>query len=40
MLIERAEPTRELELAPFRGDDEIDSHAVIDRDRFHVRLGL
>jgi restriction system protein len=31
MVIERAEPTRELDLTPFRGDGGIDIHAVIDR---------
>lgn len=36
MVIERAEPTRELALTPFRGDGGIDIHAVIDRDLLHV----
>lgn len=40
MVIERAEPTRELELTPFRGDGGIDIHAVIDRELFHARLGV
>lgn len=40
MVIERAEQTRDLELTPFRGDGGIDVHAVIDRDLFHVRLGV
>ncbi|WP_049911192.1 restriction endonuclease [Halorubrum lipolyticum] len=40
MVIERAEPTRELELTPFRGDGGIDIHAVIDRELFHARLGI
>ena len=40
MVIERAEPTQELELTPFRGDGGIDIHAVIDRTLFHARLGV
>jgi restriction system protein len=40
MVIERTEPTRELELTPFRGDGGIDIHAVIDRELFHARLGV
>ncbi|MFC7186592.1 restriction endonuclease [Halorubrum yunnanense] len=40
MVIERAKPTRELELTPFRGDGGIDIHAVIDRELFHARLGV
>ncbi|WP_281195059.1 restriction endonuclease [Halorubrum sp. F4] len=40
MVIERAEPTRELELTPFRGDGGIGIHAVIDRELFHTRLGV
>ncbi|QHS16508.1 restriction endonuclease [haloarchaeon 3A1-DGR] len=40
MVIEQSERTRDLELTPFRGDDGIDVHAVIDRDLFHARLGV
>jgi len=40
MVIERVEPSQELELTPFRGDGGIDIHAVADRTLFHARLGV
>lgn len=40
MVLERAEPTRELELTPFRQDGGIDIQAIIDRDLFLARLGV